>query len=950
MSTMISYIKIWALAVTSVIIVSCMGVNEEDLAGNFFPPEVSVSDITLSKETVSISLNGSYKLSSASTKVAECGFYYSLDSEYATSFKVVADNNSEDYSACFIPEYFDKEYFYKSYISNGKAELTSVSKSFKMPKFEYFTDLGVPVVMWTNGTDVNIEASLVVAEGIDVSEIGIVYSTEENVTIENNKAISANVESISVEIKGLVTGQKYYMRSYVRSDNNIAYSNEIEYVPHSVPSLSTAPVTDITYTSAISGGIDLIDNGLDISSKGIVWSTNPNPSVDVTTKTIDGDGNTEYKSSISNLTPGTKYYVRAYAINSDGVGYGNEITFETLALRNATISTADPSDITGTSAISGGNITDDGGAEITDRGVVWSTSNNPTIDLTTKVSSGKGTGEFICNINDLEPGTTYYVRAYAINSQGASYGEEKTFTTKKILATLTTAEASQVTTSSAIVGGNITSSGGAEITERGVVWSIKSTPTVDDNKVSSGVGVGEFTITLNDLSIATTYYVRAYAINSVGVSYGNQISFTTGTTKATISTIKPTDVTSSSARSGGNVISDGGTEVTARGVVWSTFSMPTIENSNKTNDGSGIGIFDSQISALNPGTTYYVRAYATNINGTSYGEEFSFTTDIVLPTVKTTVPKDITNDTAIVGGSVISTGGAEVSERGIVWSISNNPTTADNKIPVGFGLGDFSTELAHLERGTTYYVRAYATNPAGTSYGEEKSFTTKSLLANVEPHISVESYSSLMVNVFVENPDNENVVFGIVYNNTGSPNMSDKTYQSHGSTMSGPCWINDLVIGKTYYIRAYVSNLTNGECVLNNNVVVYTHSVPDISVKANETVTLSATSAKCSAVLSYEEYYTANSVNVSIDFNPVVSCGFVYSTESAPTLNSSNVTNEGSQTSYTSSITDLKPNTKYYVRPYATTKTGTFYGNEISFITKKLDGDTEDVGNEDFEW
>ena len=104
---------------------------------------------------------------------------------------------------------------------------------------------------------------------------------------------------------------------------------------------------------------------------------------------------------------------------------------------------------------------------------------------------------------------------------------------------------------------------------------------------------------------------------------------------------------------------------------------------------------------------------------------------------------------------------------------------------------------------------------------------------------------------------------GIVYNNTGSPNMSDKTYQSPGSTMSGPCWINDLVIGKTYYIRAYVSNLTNGECVLNNDVVVYTHSVPDISVKANETVTLSATSAKCSAVLSYEEYYTANSVNVS---------------------------------------------------------------------------------------
>ena len=118
MSTMISHIKIWALTITSVIIVSCLGVNEEDLAGNFYPPEVSVSDVTLNNETVYISLNGSYKLSSASTKVAECGFYYSHDSEFATSIKVVADNNSENYSACFIPDYFDKEYF-NSLVNNS---------------------------------------------------------------------------------------------------------------------------------------------------------------------------------------------------------------------------------------------------------------------------------------------------------------------------------------------------------------------------------------------------------------------------------------------------------------------------------------------------------------------------------------------------------------------------------------------------------------------------------------------------------------------------------------------------------------------------------------------------------------------------------------------------------------------------------------------------------------
>ena len=950
MSTMISHIKILALTITSLVIVSCLGVNEEDLAGNFLPPEVAIADVIVSNETTSITLNGSYKLTSSSTTVDECGFYYSSDSEFTSSMKVVAESKSESYSAVFIPEYFDKEYYYKSYISNGISEITSSSKSFKMPDFDYFTNVGTPEVVASYGKDVKMKASLVVAKGISISEKGIAYNTDGNVSVDDNKAMSSDQELISVEIKGLITGQKYYMRSYVVSGEQIAYSDEVEYIPHSAPALTTASITDITYTSARSGGLDLIDNGLEITSKGIVWSTNPNPSIDVTTKTVDGDGNENFDSSISSLTPGTKYYVRAYAVNADGVGYGNEISFETLALKNATLSTSAPSDITGTSAVSGGNITDDGGAEIIDRGVVWSKFNNPTIDLTTKVSSGKGIGAFTSNIINLEPGTTYYVRAYAINSQGTSYGDEKTFTTEKILATVTTTEASQVTTSSAIVGGNVTSTGGADVTERGIVWSINSTPTVDNNKVVSGSGVGDFTIQLNDLTVATTYYVRAYAINSVGVSYGNQISFNTGTTKATVSTINPTDVTSSFAKSGGNVTFDGGTEVTMRGVVWSTSTSPTVENSHKTTDGNGIGTFTSEINGLNPGTTYYVRAYAINTNGTAYGEEFTFTTNIVLPTVTTATPIDIDNNSAVVGGCVTSTGGAEVSERGVVWSTSNNPTASDAKKVVGSGLGDFTAELTNLEKGTTYYVRAYAINAAGTSYGEEKSFTTKALLATVEPHIYVNSYTSLQVNVSVENPENENIEFGIVYGNSPSPNLSNNIYQSPGSSTGGPCWINDLVIGKTYYIRAYVHNLTNGDYVLSNSDVVYTHNIPDINLTADETVTLTATSAKCSATLYYLDYFTANSTTVSIDFNPVVSCGFVYGTEANPSLSSPNMTNEGSQTSYTSSITDLKPNTKYYARPYATTKTGTYYGNEISFTTKKLDGDTEDVGNEDFEW
>ncbi len=93
------------------------------------------------------------------------------------------------------------------------------------------------------------------------------------------------------------------------------------------------------------------------------------------------------------------------------------------------VSTTAISQITGNSAVSGGGITTDGGAAITERGVVWSTIATPTITLNTKTSDGNGTGQFSSTINGLVPGTLYYVRAYATNSVGTTYGDEKTFTT-----------------------------------------------------------------------------------------------------------------------------------------------------------------------------------------------------------------------------------------------------------------------------------------------------------------------------------------------------------------------------------------------------------------------------------------------------------------------------------------------------------------------------------------
>jgi hypothetical protein len=190
------------------------------------------------------------------------------------------------------------------------------------------------------------------------------------------------------------------------------------------------------------------------------------------------------------------------------------------------------------------------------------------------------------------------------------------------LPTLLTYDASGITALAASSGGNVVD-GHSLITQRGVCWSTSSNPTLSHSKTIDGAGCGVFTSSLNGLSPNTHYYVRAYATNSIGTGYGNEVSFTTGA--ITLTTANASSITGISATSGGSITDDGGNAVTARGVCWSTASNPTTTGSHTT-DGSGIGTFTSNLTGLTQTTLYYVRAYATNSIGTSYGNEISFTT------------------------------------------------------------------------------------------------------------------------------------------------------------------------------------------------------------------------------------------------------------------------------------------------------------------------------------
>lgn len=195
------------------------------------------------------------------------------------------------------------------------------------------------------------------------------------------------------------------------------------------PVITTTIISNITLNGASSGGNITSDGGADITSRGVVWSTSQNPTIALTTKTVDGVGLGSFTSSISGLTPNTTYYVRAYATNSVGTSYGNEVSFTTASIQLPVLTTTAISNVGQTTSTSGGTISSDGGGAITARGVVWSTSQNPTVALSTKTTDGSGTGAFTSNITGLTANTQYYVRAYATNSAGTSYGNEISFTT-----------------------------------------------------------------------------------------------------------------------------------------------------------------------------------------------------------------------------------------------------------------------------------------------------------------------------------------------------------------------------------------------------------------------------------------------------------------------------------------------------------------------------------------
>lgn len=384
-----------------------------------------------------------------------------------------------------------------------------------------------------------------------------------------------------------------------------------------------------------------------------------------------------------------------------------------------------------TASTSGNSILNDGGSSITVKGICLGLNPNPTIDAPNRTFFlGSGVGDYGGNITGLTPGTRYYYRAFATNGIGTSYGEDSQFTTRTGIApVISTRAPTNISGVSASSGGIITDSGGANIQARGVCWSTNPNPTIAlSTKTNDGSLSGSYTSVLTNLTPNTRYYVRAYATNSFGTGYGADTSFITRTPgPASIRSKAATFIASTTAKSGGIILDSGGVNILAKGVCWSTSPNPTISLPSKTNETTSATNYESLLTNLSPNTLYYVRAYVTTTLGTYYGSDSAFTTrTFSLPFVQTIAALTTVNgSSARAGGNIIDSGFAPIFARGVCWSTNPNPVLGiSNQVFSGTGSGRFYSLISGLLPNTTYYLRAFATNAAGTAYGADSIFTT----------------------------------------------------------------------------------------------------------------------------------------------------------------------------------------------------------------------------------
>ena len=504
-----------------------------------------------------------------------------------------------------------------------------------------------------------------------------------------------------------------------------------------LPEVALNTIADIhqTYFGAVAEVLS--DGNGTLTERGLCWSASGTPTIASSHLASPTTEIGVFRMTLPSgtLTANTTYYVRAYAINEEaGIAYSNVMTVTTMTADAApTVKTVQTNNYGDVYAFLTGTVESEGSQPLTARGFeIWEYTDPSTVVAIAVSQRGY---DYVEQVTGLTPNTQYAYRAYATNPVGTSYGDTLTFTTKNTVAkpptVVTDTNPRDVTASSVTLGGTVASNGGAEVTERGIVYiQGHQTPSIGSGikVVDDNPNLGTFYLNIQNLLAGQTYSYRAYAKNYAGTSYGETGTFTTvGTAGVPIVQMEKSGVDVNRLILVGSVVSDEGSAITEVGFFYSL-------NSDMSNAQRVVGtlsgkVFTKEVTGLTANTTYYVQAYGSNSVGMGYSSIVSYTTYPTPSSVPTVTVDQINPSTAardvVFTAEVTDDGGLTVAERGICWSFLNTPTISDNVLTdesTGVGEYEVSVAMNKINYNRRVYYRAYAINSLGVGYSDIKFF------------------------------------------------------------------------------------------------------------------------------------------------------------------------------------------------------------------------------------
>ena len=717
------------------------------------------------------------------------------------------------------------------------------------------------------------------------------------------------------------------------------------------PTINILEASDIT-SNSMRFNAEIMSAGIpEYFERGFVYGVTENPTIDNVVLTAPIDGKVFFSCLAENLNLGTAYYVRAYAKNKirgeDVVTYSvNSITASTkTSAPKVSISNVSDLNIEKKHATLNAVIDYVGDPFYTEKGFVYGTSNNPTIenDATQLIVEGVTSGAYSAVATNLHHDLTYYVRAFVINDAGIVYSDEEV--DFKLETTLPKVETGAVTSLDVVdlkatLNATITDMGMPNYKTKGFVYGTTNNPTIESGAtqlVVEGVTTGAYSAVATNLQRDVAYYVRAYVISESGTIYSeNSEMFALRIIDPKVSMMgyDEPNLQRKSARLKGSVSHVGDPSYTEKGFVYSDSPLPTVYDKIIHVEGSSEGEFSAPINDLELDKVYYVRAYIKNekIGITHYSEnqtEVELTTTPPILEMLSIDEKSYSGKRAKFVGNITHSGDPTYEKKGFVYGFNSNPTFENDnyKIIDGEGIGVFSINVADLIIGEQYYVRAFAEQNGKLFYSKEIPF----ILQPVPVEIGELTVSEIGINTSKLKSSISNVgdptytEKGFIYNVEGNPdlyNRIERVLVNGDGSGSFEARISNLSSNTTYYVRAYA--------IQNNNVYYseeesFTTAKIPAAVNTNDASNILFTTATMNATIT----------NIG---DPVYSHrGFYYSTSSNPTSSNSTtyIEDGGSLGEYYKELTGLEEKTTYYYRAFLVQpgETTPILGNVKSFKT-----------------